>query len=70
MPRELYHNTREQVVDYLRAAIEIVEELDPPADLREEMFRSAVAMLGAKTINVQAHDVSPVLLGSPAGPPH
>lgn len=47
---EIYHNTDEQARDYLSRALALVEELDPPEDLRVPFFVKAVDLTAAKTI--------------------
>lgn len=47
---ELLNNTPEQVRAYLGGALELVDELGPPDDLRRECFAKAVDLLGAKQI--------------------
>jgi len=47
---EYQHNTPEQVREYVEAALALVEELDPPADLREACFTQALNMTSAKQI--------------------
>lgn len=51
---ETYHSTPEQVRGYLRDALAVVEELDPPEDLRAPVFVAAVNLGSAKTISVEA----------------
>lgn len=48
--REFPHNTPQQVEEYLRAALKLVEELDPPSDLRSVCFDRAVNLLSSKQI--------------------
>lgn len=47
---ELPHNTPEQVTDYLRDALAVVELLEPPDDLREVCFSKAVDLFSSKQI--------------------
>lgn len=47
---EVPHNTREQAVDVLRAAIALVDELEPPDDLRAAVFAQAAQLLAAKQV--------------------
>lgn len=51
---ELPHNTREQVRDYLREALAVVDERDVPDDLRAAAFGKAVDLLSAKQITLEA----------------
>jgi len=47
---ELPHNSAEQVEAYLRGALELVERLEPPPELRPLVFDKAVQLLSAKTL--------------------
>ena len=47
---EHQHHTPEQVRGYLREALEIVDELDTPGDLRQIAFGKAVELLSGKQI--------------------
>lgn len=58
---EYHHNTREQVVEYVTIALNIVEELDPPSDLREIAFSKALDMISAKQIVME--QTQPATLG-------
>lgn len=55
------NNTPEQVRAYLRERLAIVEELDPPEDLRALCFEKAVDYTAGKQII--AEQVSPMILG-------
>jgi hypothetical protein len=44
---EEHHNDAAQVEDYCRAALALVEELEPPADLRPLVFAKAVDLLSS-----------------------
>lgn len=60
MKQEFHHNTPEQVLGYLAAALLVVDDLDPPADLREACFNHAVSLTAAKQIMVeQVHGLPP-----------
>lgn len=48
--QEVPHNTPEQVVSYLRAALELTEALDPPDDLRPTVFAKACDLFSAKQL--------------------
>lgn len=48
--QEIPNNTREQVVEYLRVALEVTDEIDPPADLREATFVAATNLVSGKQI--------------------
>lgn len=50
---ELVHNEPEQVKLYLEAALELVEAVDPPSDLRELFFAKAVDLLSSKTVQYE-----------------
>lgn len=50
---EMPHNTPEQVREYLSAALELTEDLDPPADLRTAVFVKAADLFAAKQITVE-----------------
>jgi len=43
-------NTREQVVGYVTTALEIVDELQPPDDLRAAVFAAAVQQIATKQV--------------------
>lgn len=47
---ERNHNTDAQVRGYIEAALALVEELDPPGDLREHVFIKATDLYSAKQI--------------------
>lgn len=47
---ELPNNTPEQVRAYLGGALELVDELGPPDDLRRPFFEKAVQLLAEKQI--------------------
>jgi hypothetical protein len=47
---EMPNNTPEQVRAYLGGALELVDELGPPDDLRRECFAKAVDLLSVKQI--------------------
>jgi hypothetical protein len=44
------HNSDEQVRDYLQAALALVDELEPPDDLRVVCFVKAAELLASKQI--------------------
>jgi len=48
--REFMHNTREQAEEYLAGALEIVDALGPPDDLRVAFFTKAVDLLAGKNV--------------------
>lgn len=47
---EIPNNTPEQVRAYLGGALELVDELGPPDDLRREFFGKAVDLLASKQL--------------------
>jgi hypothetical protein len=51
---EFAHNTPEQVREYLREALDVVDELGPPDDLRAACFTKAADLIAAKQITVEA----------------
>lgn len=60
---ELHHNTPAQVRAYLREALDVVAELDPPDDLREACFQTACNLTSAKQIMMSQ---SPIGIPGPA----
>jgi hypothetical protein len=50
---ETYHNTPEQVREYLRDALDAVADVDPPAELRVAAFAAAVNLVSSKSITVE-----------------
>jgi hypothetical protein len=65
--QEIPHNTPEQVRLYLQAALELVEELEPPDDLRGIFYAKAIDLLSAKQLIVE--QLAPGVLGN-LGRPH
>ena len=47
---EHYHNTPEQVEQYVTQALELVEKVAPPDDLRSAVFAQACALFAGKQI--------------------
>jgi len=47
---EHHHNTPEQIEGYLRIGLEVVERVNPPAELREIAFTKAVDLASNKTL--------------------
>lgn len=73
--QEIQHNTPEQVLAYLNAALAIVAELELADELREPAFVKAVDLLAAKQIMLDP--VAPGFAHAPAAmfppnfkPPH
>lgn len=61
---ETYNNTPEQVREYLLDALAIVDELDPPEDLRPVVFTAAVNLGSSKQIVIeQVMPGAPTILG-------
>lgn len=42
--------SREQVVGYLREALSVVDEIEPPEDLRPAVFAKAADLVAAKQV--------------------
>jgi hypothetical protein len=61
--REFPHNTPQQAEEYIRGALELVEKVQPPEDLREVAFGKAVDLLSSKQIVYEQPAVVPGLLG-------
>lgn len=55
------NNTPEQVREYLSGALEVVDELGPPDDLRVATFQTAANLLSAK--QVVAEQIGVPMLG-------
>jgi hypothetical protein len=51
---ERQHNTPEQIREYLREALDVVDELDPPDDLRVSAFVKAAELAAAKQVTGEA----------------
>lgn len=45
-----HHNTPAEVRAYLQGALEIVDELEPPEDLRVPLFVQAATLLAGKQV--------------------
>jgi hypothetical protein len=60
---EIRNNSTEQVFEYLREALALVEDLATPDDLRVALFTKAVDLLSAKQI-VMTQAQSPLALGA------
>ncbi len=50
---EIAHNTDEQVRDYVARALALVEDLDPPSDLRGIVTAKAIDLYAAKQIMME-----------------
>lgn len=57
--REIQNSSPEQVREYIVDALNLTAELDPPADLRVEVFKSACNLLSAKHVVVEQMQASP-----------
>lgn len=51
---ERQHNTPAQIREYLRDALAVVEELEPPDDLRVAVFTKAAELAAAKQVTGEA----------------
>ena len=62
-------HSRDEIVGYLRDAVEIVDEADVPPGLAEIAYSQAVELLAGKQIQWEQIQSSPILLdrGSIAG---
>lgn len=58
------NNTPEQVLDYLRQALDVVDTLGPPDDLRLACFTEAVRLVSGKTVTAEQIVASGIDLGS------
>lgn len=58
---EMQHNTLEQVRDYLREALDLVDELGPGDDLRGVCLAKAIDLISAKQIVME--QITPSVLG-------
>jgi hypothetical protein len=47
---EHHHNTREQAESYLAGALDLLDAVGPPDDLREAFFTKAVDLLSTKHV--------------------
>lgn len=63
---EYHHNTPEQIEGYLRMAVQAVEAVGVPDDLRETAYAKAVDLFAAKQIILQ----QPAAIAGLVGPPH
>lgn len=70
--KEVPHNTLEQVPEYVRAAVQLVDDLAVPDDLRVAAFTKAVDLYSAKQLFIDPTDAaSPVIRASQLiGPAH
>lgn len=62
MRREERHHSEAQIRDSIMYGLELVEELEPPSDLRELVFAKAVDMHSAKQIFFEQIQPAGVLL--------
>jgi len=47
---EMYHSTDEQVEDFIRKGLALVDSIDPPSDLRAVVLTQAVALYSGRQI--------------------
>lgn len=59
---ERQNNTPEQVRAYLREALAVVAELDPPEHLRAPVFRAAIDLTSSKQVSAEV--IAPGILGA------
>lgn len=57
---EVAHNSEEQVRAYVAAALALVGEIDPPADLRAAVFRAAYDGFSGKTLQLMEQPTVPL----------
>ena len=50
---EMFFSTEEQVRDFISYGLALVEELDPPDDLREAVFNQAVTLKQARHVQFE-----------------
>ena len=50
MQREIHHNTEDQCEQYVRRALDILERVDPPEDLRPAVFSVLAGFVASKQI--------------------
>lgn len=62
---ERQNNTPEQVREYLREALDVVDELGPPDDLRVACFTAAVNLVSAKQVTAEVIAPGAAILGQP-----
>jgi hypothetical protein len=63
--QEIPNNTAEQVTDYVRDAVALVELLEVPDDLRVPAFTEAVRLFAAKNVIVEQTPTHLGILGMP-----
>jgi hypothetical protein len=51
---EIVHNTDEQVREYVRKGLELLDELEVPDELRAVVFERAVNLFASKQVVVEA----------------
>lgn len=56
MRREFPNNSPDQVLGYLKVALALIEELDPPEDLRVAAFEKAVEYIASKQVLLDPTD--------------
>ncbi len=66
--QEIPNNTPEQVRAYIEAAITLVDVIEPPAELREQVFVAAVNLIASKQIALTQPQPLPLgMLAQPRG---
>jgi hypothetical protein len=61
--QEIHYNTPEQIEGYLRIALEVLDRVKPPAELREVAFAKAVDLASNKNVVVEQFAAVPDLSG-------
>ncbi len=51
---EIPHNSDEQVREYVAKALALVDDLDPPSDLRVAAFAKAMELYASKQVMIEA----------------
>ncbi len=51
---EIPHNSDEQVREYVEKALALVDDLDPPSDLRVAAFVKAMELYASKQVMIEA----------------
>jgi hypothetical protein len=59
---EAHFHTEEQVREYVKQALRVVDDVNVPDDLREETFRQALNLLAQKQVTFEAVAPTGVLL--------
>lgn len=67
MRRELPNNTPEQVREYVRETLAILDELDVPGDLREVAFTGALGLVSGKQLVLEPTSLGVPTMAIPRG---